>query len=63
MVSGFGWTDLGKRGIPPPPGILEIIDLQAKCDLIYGAQSLAGKILRSKDLAPVPLSRDVAPPP
>jgi hypothetical protein len=31
--------------------------------LIYIPQSLARKILRSKDLGPVPLPRDVPPPP
>ena len=39
-------------GVPPSPSprSLGIIDLEGKCDLIYGAQSLAGKILMSKNL-------------
>ncbi|MGA8526322.1 MAG: hypothetical protein WB629_09590, partial [Candidatus Sulfotelmatobacter sp.] len=35
---------------PPPPGCIGIIALARKSELIYGAQSLAGKILMSKNL-------------
>ncbi len=34
----------------PSPRSIGIIGLAGKCDLIYGAQSLAGKILMSKNL-------------
>jgi hypothetical protein len=50
---------IGKTGVPPPPRSLGIIDLGAKRNLISGAQSLAGKILRSKELGPVQVPRDL----
>jgi hypothetical protein len=59
----LGRADLGKRGIPPSPRYIGIFDLGGKRDLIYGAQSLAGKILCSQDLGPVGVPRDVPPPP
>jgi hypothetical protein len=37
-------------GIPPPHRYIGIIGLAGICDLIYGAHTLTGKILRSKDL-------------
>jgi len=48
---------------PPPPRSIGIIDLAGKCDLIYGAQQLAGKILRAKDLRPVHPHGNLPPPP
>jgi hypothetical protein len=36
--------------VSPSPRSIGIIDLAGKCDLIYGAQQLAGKILCTKDL-------------
>jgi hypothetical protein len=37
-------------GIPPSPPYIGIIVLERNCLIIYGAQSLAGKILMSKNL-------------
>jgi|SRR5258708_24803673 len=45
-VVGIG----NESGIPPSPRSIGIIGLERKCDLIYGAQSLTGKILMSKNL-------------
>src|SRR5579864_3161185 len=39
---------------PPPPGCTEIIELQENGEIIYGLQSLRGKILSRKDLSIVP---------
>jgi hypothetical protein len=39
-------------GWPPPPRYTGISDLEEKSNLIYGAQSVTGKILMSKNLAP-----------
>jgi hypothetical protein len=40
--------------IPPPsPRHIGIMELEGKCDLIYGAQSLTGKIFNAKDLGSV----------
>jgi hypothetical protein len=40
---------------PPPPRSLGIIGLEPKPNLIYGAQSVTGKILMSKNLEAVRL--------
>ena len=37
-------------GIPPPPRISGMFELAGNREVIYGAQSLAGKILDSKNL-------------
>ena len=39
---------------PPPPGSIEIIELDENRKVIYGLQSLRGKILSRKDLSIVP---------
>jgi len=46
---GFPLWELGTNRVPSPRSI-GIIGLERKCDLIYGAQSLTGKILMSKNL-------------
>jgi hypothetical protein len=40
-------------GVPPPLGPIEIMELAGNLEIIYGAQSLAGKIFRNKELADV----------
>jgi hypothetical protein len=52
-----------KRYTPLPLRYIGIIDLGGKPDLIYGAQSLTGKILRAKDLCPAPVRGNIPPPP
>ena len=58
LVLGFGekrvpfWETDGFWGIPPPPRISGIIDLEENREIIYGAQQLAGKILIRKELSP-----------
>src|SRR6266853_2077861 len=52
-LAGTRATVLGigdESGIPPSPRSIGIIGLERKCDLIYGARSLTGKILMSKNL-------------
>jgi hypothetical protein len=48
-------------GIPLPHRSLGIIDLERKCEKIYRAQSLTGKILRSKDLCSAFLQTIIPP--
>ena len=45
-------------GYPPALWSVGIIELEAKLELIYGTQSLAGKILSRKDLADVSVSNE-----
>jgi hypothetical protein len=44
------------RGVPPPPSLSNgIIGLGEICEIIYGAQQVAGKILGTKELPVLPL--------
>ena len=48
-ILGIGLFEVG---IPLPPRSIGIIGLGENSEIIYGAQSVTGKILRNKDLAP-----------
>lgn len=45
------WERVADAGYPHPPWSVGIIDLRRILDLIYGLQSLVGKILSRKGLA------------
>ena len=51
-VTGAARHFYDELGIPPPPRSSGIIDLGENCEVIYGAQQLAGKIFIPKELAP-----------
>ena len=59
MRDHFLFPDLGNRWnwgcTPPPMPSTEIIDLVEISEIIYGTQSLAGKILSYKHLTDVPV--------
>ena len=40
----------GRARVPPPPRSLRVMVSERKCEMIYETQSLAGKILMSKNL-------------
>ena len=48
------WEALALLGTPPPLRISGIIDLAGNCEIIYGLQLLAGKILSRSDLGHIP---------
>jgi len=45
------WEGVAGAGYPSPPWSIGIIELREILDLIYGPQSLRGKILSRKELA------------
>jgi hypothetical protein len=45
------WEGMADAGYPSPPWSIGIADLEEILDLIYGLQSLRGKILSRKELA------------
>src|SRR5579871_6013419 len=57
--SHFGKSGL-RRGYTPPPRSIGIMGLEENCEIIFGAQRVAGKILETKQLRLSLRFRDVA---